>query len=416
MSLDTLHVVPESQWAIEDAWIGSRRPIHEAHALPADCYIDPDFFFEEQERVFATSWVCVGLRDELEAAGSGIVRNVGGRSVIVWRNTEGNLRAFLNACRHRGTRLLEVDCTINSTIHCPYHRWAYNRDGDLVATPHFTEAGIEGFDPIDYGLTPIRVASWQCLLFVCLSSDTPPVAEWFGDLDDRLAGYELSEWRSHHNQTFEIRANWKLLSENFQEYYHLPWVHPELSKVSRVQDHYRYQGVGMYCGQTTTPVSSDERGDWDAMPPANGLSDSDRTSGRFIALFPNVLLSVLPNHVLVMRLDPLEPDLTRESCTWLLPPSSDYVADDAFATTRDFWIDVNSQDIEIVERGQRGLKSGGYTPGRLSPRFEEPLHRFHNMLADRFTGVHRVPDGDDSDNQSLYGTGVNPLPWRGVDN
>ena len=75
----------------------------------------------------------------------------------------------------------------------------------------------------------------------------------------------------------------------------------------------------------------------------------------------------------------------------------------------------NGEDVEIVQRGQKGLAAGGYTPGRLSPRFEEPLHRFHNMLADRFTGTSGVPSGDESDDQPLYGTGVNPLPWRGID-
>jgi len=412
---ETLHTVPESRWTSEEAWVGTRRPVLEAHALPADCYVDEAFFAEEQDRVFATSWVSVGLCDELDAPGSAIVRTVAGRSVIITRNATGELRAFLNACRHRGTQLVDSDCTLGSVIHCPYHRWGYDRDGALVATPQFADAGVDGFEPTDYGLYPVRVDAWQCLLVVCLSNETVPTNNWFGDLDQRLVGYRLSNWRTHLTQNTEIKANWKLISENFQEYYHLRWVHPELSKVSRVQDHYRYQGTGMYCGQTTTPISNDERGDWSAMPPVEGLNHSDMASGRFIALFPNTLLSVLPNHVFVMHLDPVGPGLTRVTGTWLLPPSNPHVADADFSTTRDFWQDVNDEDTDIVERGQKGLTSGGYTPGRLSPRFEEPLHRFHNMLADRFTGSTGIPAGDESDDQPLYGTGVNPLPWRGVD-
>ncbi|MCS5672841.1 MAG: aromatic ring-hydroxylating dioxygenase subunit alpha [Acidimicrobiales bacterium] len=412
---EALSATAASPWASEEAWVGTRRPILEAHALPAAAYADRSFFDVEQERVFATSWVCVGVHDELDAPGSAIVRTVAGRSVIVTRNASGELRAFLNACRHRGTELLAEDCTLSRTIRCPYHRWGYDLDGDLVATPQFAEAGVDCFDPADFGLHTVRIATWQCLLFVCLSDETQPIHEWFGDLDQRLAGYRFADWHSHHTLTMEIDANWKLVSENFQEYYHLRWIHPELAKVSRVQDHYRYQGAGMYCGQTTTPISSDERGDWVAMPPAEGLDPSDSASGRFIALFPNVLLSILPNHVFVMRLDPASPDTTRETCTWLLPPSTGHVADEDFALTRDFWLDVNAEDIDIVQRGQRGLTNGGYTPGRLSPRFEEPLHRFHNMLADRFNAISRIPDGDESDDQPLYGTGVNPLPWHTVE-
>ncbi|MEM7340133.1 MAG: RHO alpha subunit C-terminal catalytic domain-containing protein, partial [Actinomycetota bacterium] len=207
-----------------------------------------------------------------------------------------------------------------------------------------------------------------------------------------------------------IDANWKLISENYQEYYHLPWVHPELSKVSRVEDHYRYQGSGMYCGQTTTPVSSDDRDDWTAMPPAPSLSASDAASGRFLALFPNVLFSVLPNHVFVMILDPVAPGRTIETGVWLVPPGSS-PDEAAFATTRSFWIDVNNEDIDIVQRSQRGLTTAtGTPPGRLSARFEEPLHRFHNMVADKMTGVARIPEGDPDDHTDRYGSGVNPIP------
>jgi len=414
MSTSTLALsaVDESPWTSEEAWVGTRRPVLEAHALPAAAYSDEHFFDVERETVLATSWVCVGIHDELSAPGSSIVREVAGRSVIITRNATGELRGFLNACRHRGTQLLDGDCTLGSTIRCPYHRWGYDLDGNLVSTPQFADAGVDSFDKGEYGLHTVRVAVWQFLVFVCLSDETPGIDAWFGDLGQRLAGYRLADWHSHQNLTIEIEANWKLVSENFQEYYHLPWVHPELARVSRVSDHYRYQGSGMYCGQTTTPISSDERGDWDTMAPAEGLGPSDSASGRFIALFPNVLLSILPNHAFVVRLEAVAPGITRETCSWLLPPTTDNVPDADFAVTRDFWLDINAEDIDIVQRGQLGLTTGGYTPGRLSPRFEEPLHRFHNMLADRFNGITRIPDGDESDDQPLYGTGINPLPWR----
>ena len=87
------------------------------------------------------------------------------------------------------------------------------------------------------------------------------------------------------------------------------------------------------------------------------------------------------------------------------------MAEDDFALTRTFWIDVNNEDIDIVEKAQRGLERGNFQPGRLSPRFEEPLHRFHNMLADAMTGVRHIPDGDPDDASDILGSGVNPLPY-----
>lgn len=402
-------------WTDEVAWAGTRQPLTRATGLHPSAYTDADFFDIEQDRVFGQAWVCVGIADELAGPGRMLVRQVGTKSVILTRNRDGELRGFINSCRHRGTELADVDCDVAGTIRCPYHRWGYSLDGALISTPFFDEVPRDDFDRDDFGLLPVRVDTWGVLLFACLSSDTPPLLDWLGDLPERMGGYGLDSWVSRHQQQVDIDANWKLISENFQEYYHLTWVHPELAKVSRVADHYRYQGAGMYCGQTTTPVSGDERDDWLALPEAPGLDDSDAVSGRFVAIFPNVILSVLPNHVWMMRLEPVAPGVTRETCTMLLPAATGVVADEAIAATRDFWLDVNTEDIDIVQRGQRGLSHGAVPPGPLAPRFEEPLHRFHNMLADCMThdglSERLIPSGDaPGDPADQWGAGTNPSP------
>jgi len=400
----------ERDWTSETAWAGTRQPLHAASSLPAECYTDPTFFDLEQQLVFASSWVPIAIADQV-ITGRLLVRQLAGKSIVLTRNDEGELRGFLNSCRHRGTELAAHDCDISTMIRCPYHRWGYNLDGTLVSTPRFDEAGVDDFDPGDYPLHRVRVAQWGVLIFACLDPTSMPLSDWVGDLPQRTGGYQLEQWRTVETADVTINANWKLISENFQEYYHLTWVHPELAKVSRVDDHYRYQGPGMYCGQTTTPVSSDDRDDWTAMPPAQGLNPSDAQSGRFIAMFPNVLLSILPNHVFVMMLQPVAPGVTIETCTFLLPPSTPDIPEEDFAATRSFWFDVNAEDIDIVERGQRGLQRGGFTIGRLSPRFEEPLHRFHNMLADRFVSRDHIPPGDPNDCEPRLGTSANPLPY-----
>lgn len=401
-------------WLSAHAWSGTRLPLERASSLHRAAYTDPGFFELERERVFAAGWVAVALADEL-VPGRLLVRTVGDRSIVLTRKDDGQLRCYLNSCRHRGTELADQDCDIANTIRCPYHRWGYSLDGTLVAAPRFDEAGVSDFDRSQYCLHDVRIEQWGCLVFASLDHEVVSLENWLGDLPDRTAGYGLDQWRSVATQTVSITSNWKLIAENYQEYYHLAWVHPELSKVSRIEDHYRYQGPGMYCGQTTTPVSGDRRDDWTAMPPAEGLGPSDAASGRFISVFPNVLLSLLPNHAFVMRLEPVAPGLTIETCTWLLPPNTASNPPEGFAATRQFWLDVNAEDIDIVQRGQRGIDSGRFTVGRLSPRFEEPLHRFHNMLADRMVGIDRVPSGDASDVEPRYGTGTNPLPYRPED-
>ena len=292
-------------WTSQVTWAGTRLPLTEATGLHPGMYSDESFFAAEQKRLFERAWVAVGTAAEVAEAGRLLVRQVGGRSIIITRDQEGVLHGFVNSCRHRGTELAETDCDIGNTIRCPYHRWGYGLDGSLRSTPFFEEIPREGFDRDDFGLVEVRVDTWGLLLFACLDSRTRPLREWLGDLPDRMGGYGFDQWRVQSEATFEVRANWKLITENFQEYYHLSWVHPELAKVSRVKDHYRYQGPGMYCGQTTTPVSGDDRDDWLVLPPAEGLNQSDLLSGRFVAVFPNVMLAVLPNHVFLIRLEPV---------------------------------------------------------------------------------------------------------------
>ncbi len=403
----------QPRWRSDAFWSGTRAPLGASTGLQPAAYTDDAFFDDEQQRVFERAWVCVGLAADA-SQGRVLVRSVGTRSIIITRDGDGVLHGFLNSCRHRGTELFECDADVNTTIRCPYHRWGYNLDGSLKSAPRFDDVPRDTFDKADYGLAPVRVETWGVLLFACLDDDTMPLLEWLGDLPERMAGYGLDDWQPRLSQELEINANWKLISENFQEYYHLTWVHPELSKVSRVEDHYRYQGPGMYCGQTTTPVSGDERDDWLSLPPADGLDESDAVSGRFAAIFPNVLLSVLPNHVFVMQLDPVRPGVTKETCTWLLPKTGADASDEAFEPTRTFWIDVNSEDIDIVERGQRGLTRGAVPAGPLAPRFEEPLHRFQGILADMMTAesssMLQVPSGDDGSLEHQYGAGQNPTP------
>ncbi len=409
---DQLYVAPESwrPWNGDAFWAGTRAPLTSSTGLDPAAYTNPDFFADEQVDVFEHAWVCVGIAQEAQI-GRVLVRSIGRRSILIVRDADGTLRGFLNSCRHRGTELYECDSDVGSTLRCPYHRWGYGLDGSLKATPRFDDVPRDDFDPIEFGLIPVRVESWGVLLFACLDEAQMPLGDWLGDLPARMEGYDLDSWQMRHRQELDIAANWKLISENFQEYYHLTWVHPELAKVSRVDDHYRYQGSGMYCGQTTTPVSADDRDDWLSLPPAPGLDDSDAVSGRFVAIFPNVLLSVLPNHVFVMRLDPTAPGMTTETCTWLLPAASADASEDAFEPTRSFWLDVNSEDIDIVERGQRGLARGAVSAGPLAPRFEEPLHRFQRMLADLMTGADvDVPAGDDGTDAARLGTAVNPSP------
>ncbi|MDX1689989.1 MAG: aromatic ring-hydroxylating dioxygenase subunit alpha [Acidimicrobiia bacterium] len=393
----------------EQTYRATRLPVELASTLLPAAYHDAAYHAAERDRLWATSWVAVGFLEEVDAPGRAIVRRVAGRSIVVTRDGEGTLRAFFNVCRHRAARLVDGDCDLGDKIRCPYHAWAYGLDGTCLGTPLFEGSEIpvdqqamfdmsevKAFDKADYGLLPVRVETWGFLVFVCLSDETMPLGDWLGDLPERLGGYGFEDWRIQATKTYDIGANWKLIAENFMEYYHLPWVHPELIKVSRMKDHHRYQGTGMYTGMTTNPVSRDENSVWLDLPPHEGLEGDDLVSGKFIHLFPNVALSVLPNHAFVMLFDPAEPGRTIEETSLLTHPETmaEPASEPALEKLHAFWDHVNLEDVDIVERVQDGIATPEYPGGRMCYRFEEPLHRFQNMVIDRLVGVERIPEGD----------------------
>ncbi|GAA4779659.1 aromatic ring-hydroxylating dioxygenase subunit alpha [Actinomycetospora chlora] len=405
--------VDPAQFTAESTYAPTRLPVELASTLLPDAYTSPEFFALERERLFATSWVAVGIAGDVARPGACVVVEVAGRSVFVTRNRHGELRAFHNLCRHRATKLLDNDAREVGTrgrIRCPYHSWTYDTDGTCLGTPLFegsdVPAGQEpifdtsvatGFDRADYGLLDVAVDTWGPFLFVNLSRDPSPLAEQLGDLPARFADHRLDEWVTQRSTTYDVAANHKLVGENFMEYYHLPWVHPELARVSKFSDHYRWQGPGMYTGMCTTPVSRNtDAGGWDGLAPLSTLGPADADAGRFVWLFPATALVVLPNHAFVLFNRPVAPNRTVETAVLLAHPESlaGPDAEDGVEQLAKFWDLVNTQDLEIVERVQEGLENPAYRGGRMCFRFEEPLHRFQNMVIDKMLGIDRVPGGD----------------------
>lgn len=397
----------------------TRLPVELASTLFPDAYRSEDFFGEEQRQLFAHGWVPAACRAEVTEPGQVVVRTVAGRSVLITMNQDREYRAFLNVCRHRGSRLMEEDGMLKAgRFRCPYHAWAYDLEGTCIGTPLFEGSDIpddmqaafdmgdvKAFDRADYPLFGVSVEAWGPLIMVALDPDVLPLSEWVGDLGERLGGYDLETWAVQARNDYDIAANWKLIAENFMEYYHLPWVHPELAKVSRIQDHYRYQGPGMYTGMTTTPISGDNSA-WMALPPHSGVAEANLNAGRFMLLFPTATLSVLPNHCFVMLMEPQSAGRTLERCFILTHPETTEPedAEKALADLLGFWDHVNVEDIEIVERVQRGLTTPEYRGGRMCYRFEEPVHRFQNMVIDRMVGIDRIPEGDTEDQVPMFGS------------
>src|SRR5918994_1141099 len=374
---------PADAFTREATYAATRRPVGFAQTLTPEAYTSEAFFAVERERVFGTSWVAVGCSAQLRDPGDVLVTEVAVRSIFVLRNKDGQLRAFYNACRHRGTQLLTPD-----------------------QQAVFDMEDVKEFDRADYGLLQVAVDSWGPLVFVNLEPHPAPLSEDLGDLPARTAGHRLEEWEIARVAEYEIAANYKLVGENFMEYYHLPWVHPGLVQVSPIEAHHRWQGPGMYAGFCTTPIAPDtEEGGWGSgLPPISGLDASDAVSARFIWLFPNVAVNILPNHLFIILARATSPRKTHETTYLLTHPEStgDRDREQALDQLMGFWDAVNREDIGIVERVQAGLDSTPFPGGRLCYRFEDSLHRFQNMVIDRMVGKRRVPPGDEVEAEPMF--------------
>jgi glycine betaine catabolism A len=353
-----------------------------ARTLPQRYFVSPEIFAKEQEKIFSSRWVLVGHQSQIAKAGDLFVQEVAGESLIVAHDQKGTLRAFFNVCRHRGTRLCEEKSGHSSTIQCPYHAWTYALDGRLVGAPHMDGRAVPGFDKADYSLHGVNLALWEGFIFVNLSDAPRPLEEWFAPLAGKFSHCNLPRLRSAKRIEYDVHANWKLIFENYSECYHCPGVHPMLSKVSPYDSAQNDLTEGPFLGgfmKIAKGASLTMSGQACALPVEQEhehaqTHEDEGGHGRvfYYSIFPNMLLSMHPDYIMVHQICPRSPERTLLLCDWLFHPEAfdrpDFNPDDAI----DFWDMTNKQDWHVCELSQQGIASRAYQPGPYSPRESIP--------------------------------------------
>jgi Rieske 2Fe-2S family protein len=345
-----------------------------ARTLPGEYYTSPALFEEERDRLFARSWICVGRTDRLTTPGEYFVRSIAGESLIFLRDRSGTLRAFFNVCRHRGTRLCAQESgQFSETIQCQYHAWTYTTDGKLIGAPHMSE--VAGFQKADYPLHQAAVAEWEGFLFVNLSRDPVPFVRAYAPLIGRFARFGLSRLKVGHRVSYEVRTNWKLIFQNYNECLHCPVIHPELSArmpyQSGANDLVEGPFLGGYMVISEPAVSVTMSGGPVGLP-IGSLSDEDRRRAYYYSLQPNMLLSIQPDYVNYYMIWPVSATETLVESEWMFHPDSfgapGFNPQDAI----EFWDVTNRQDWRITEESQAGIRSRRYEPGPYSARESVP--------------------------------------------
>ncbi|HEX9336598.1 MAG TPA: aromatic ring-hydroxylating dioxygenase subunit alpha [Pseudonocardiaceae bacterium] len=367
-------------------------PVSLIRTLPGRYYTDPGIFAAEQARIFESLWCCAVRSAELAGPGDFRTVQVGAESVLISRARDGGLRAFLNICRHRGARLCTAESgSVKRAFRCPYHAWTYGLDGRLIAAPNLTS--MPDIDRVEYGLRPVHLREWLGYAWVNLADEPPSfddtviaaATERLGSAE-AIGNYRVDELTVGRRISYDVKANWKLVIENFMECYHCATIHPELTEVlPEFADGYAaqyYVGHGAEFGERIDGFTVDGSAGFEKLGSVS--ADQDR---RYYAITvkPQVFINLVPDHVILHRMYPLAADRTVVECDWLY--ARNVIADGRdLSHSVELFHRVNLQDFAACERCQPAMSSRAYRDGGVLVPSEHHIGTFHDWVRTMLDG------------------------------
>lgn len=383
-------------YARVSALLDERRP---GHTLPQAFYTDPDIFKFDQEAILRRSWLLAGFEAELPRTGSYLALDAGGGPIIILRDRAGEIRAFHNSCRHRGSQICATGTGKANRLVCPYHQWTYDLDGRLAHAGRMQAS----FDSAQHSLAPVRVETIAGSIYVCMTDDAPDFEPFRTALTPLLTPHNLLDAKVAFQGELVEQANWKLVMENGRECYHCSVRHPELSVVFPMvsNDHFAFDEQGAFdsysqrmeaVGLSCTPAA----GDWwnaarfplkegatsltlDGVPVTSktlcSLAGGDVGSLRW-ALEPNCFAHALGDFIFMFVARPVGPQETVVQVKWLVHKDAQEGVDYKVDHLIGLWDTTNRQDRELAENNQRGVDSPGYQPGPYSEEAEAAVANF----------------------------------------
>ena len=336
-------------------------------SLPGWLYFNPAFFEAEKKAFLRAAPQVVCHESEIADPGEWRTLEYLGESVIVIRGDDGEVRAFTNVCRHRGSRLVDGEAGCARVLTCPYHAWSYARDGRLVGVPHRGE--YPGLRTEELGLVPVALERWHGFLFVTLEPGAPSVAEMMAPYEQEVAPYRFEELRAIGRVTLRPRAlNWKTIADNYSDGLHIPVGHPGLTRL--FGRGYRIEAgehVDRMEGDLVETESSNpsERAYQRWLPHVDHLPESHQRKWLYYKLFPNVAFDIYPDQVDFMQFLPVSATETviRE-ISYALPDDRREMKAVRYLNWR-INRRVNAEDTELINRVQLGMASPTYVPGPL---------------------------------------------------
>ncbi|MFT5720092.1 MAG: Rieske 2Fe-2S family protein [Motiliproteus sp.] len=384
------------------------------YSLPKPLYNDPQMFRVDMEEIFQKEWLFVGMTSEVPSKGDYLTVEIGQNPVLIVRDGEGNVNAFHNTCRHRGSRICTKERGKVANLVCPYHTWTYDLKGNLLFAG--SEMG-KGFDMKQNGLKKAFCKTAGGFIFISLAAEEPQgdFDEFLATLDEYMAPYDIENTKLAVESNMYEKANWKLVLENNRECYHCAANHPELLNSLLEWD----DTNDPRAPQEFVDLYNTQAAEWDAegiphehrsfgpgkrnrivrMPLKKGTQamtmDGSEACKKLLGRIKNPKLGSmrilhLPNswnhmqgdHLVVFRVLPISAQESLVTTKWFVHKDAQEGVDYDVAKLRHVWDATNEQDRVLGEENQRGINSMSYQPGPYSETYEFALINFTQWYSD----------------------------------
>lgn len=336
-------------------------------SFPREYYVSADWFDRERELIFSRQWLYAGHESEIPHTGDFVTREVGDESVLVTRDGE-NIHALFNVCRHRGARVCQQSSGHARHLVCPYHRWTYGLDGQLIAAPAMPDT----FESARYPLFRAHVRSWNGMVFINLSEDGPePLDQMLEPAKAAFACFDMASCKVAHAITYSVASNWKLVLDNFMECYHCPGTHPEFCRTFDLK-----QNPGGVLGTSTHPLvdfgaftlkrgakSLTMTGEPVCRRLMGSLAEDNLPVGVGLTLRPTSSGLFFGDYGIIHDFQPVSPTETRVRCQWLVTGDAEPGRDYDVESLIELWDITNRQDWVLCEITQKGVRSRHFVPG-----------------------------------------------------
>lgn len=346
---------------------------------PVEAYVDPERYAEERQRIFKQLPLALALSIELPEPGDYKAMTVLETPIIITRDDEGQVRCFLNACRHRGARLCDDETSSCRVFACPYHAWTYNRQGELVG--RYAAETFGEVDPADHSLTQLPCAERSGLIWVTLDAGIDiDIDDWLGDFAAELETLELKNWHLHEVRTLD-GPGWKVTMDGYLEAYHHNLVHGQTVGQHTVGNLLVLDTYGPHQRLTFGRKSLAELGDQEV-----AHWEPERHIRLIHSCFPNLSISgILGDHCLVSQIFPGPQLNTTQTLQYILAARAPK-NDEQRAATENFSAmvlqAVRDEDYRIGFGIQQSIETGA-NQSFVYGRNEPAVQNYHTWI-DRF--------------------------------